>query len=70
MLDYGKLDDNFSFAPATETWYSKAGLRERWHPLGHTVLFGEYLTNNEGAVFGDAPCAGGTGGPANCSNSS
>ena len=23
-------------------WYVKAGLRERWHPLGHTVLYGEY----------------------------
>jgi hypothetical protein len=70
LIDYGKLDDNFSFAPATETWYFKAGLRERWSPLGHTVLYGEYLTNNDGAIFGDAACAGGTGGAANCSNSS
>ncbi len=23
-------------------WYFKAGLRERWTPLGHTVLYGEY----------------------------
>lgn len=25
-----------------DTWYIKGGLRERWHPLGHTVLYGEY----------------------------
>jgi hypothetical protein len=70
LVNYGKLDDNWSFAPGTETWYFKAGLRERWHPLGHTVLYGEYLTNNDGAVFAMAPCAGGTGGAANCSNDS
>ena len=27
-----------------DIWYVKAGLRERWHPLGHTVLYGEYET--------------------------
>lgn len=26
----------------SETWYVKAGLRQRWTPLGHTVLYGEY----------------------------
>ena len=26
----------------TDFWYVKAGLRERWTPLGHTVLYGEY----------------------------
>ena len=30
--------------PEQDTWYFKAGLRERWHPLGHTVLYGEYET--------------------------
>ena len=30
--------------PEQDTWYVKAGLRERWHPLGHTVLYGEYET--------------------------
>ena len=24
-------------------WYIKSGLRRRWHPLGHTVLYGEYM---------------------------
>lgn len=28
-----------------ETWYVKAGIRQRWTPLGHTVLYGEYLNN-------------------------
>ncbi|MEI9902376.1 MAG: porin [Hyphomicrobium sp.] len=25
-----------------DTYYIKGGLRERWHPLGHTVIYGEY----------------------------
>ena len=25
-----------------DTYYIKGGLRERWHPLGHTVLYAEY----------------------------
>lgn len=28
-----------------ETWYIKGGIRQRWTPLGHTVLYGEYLNN-------------------------
>jgi Gram-negative porin len=30
-----------------ETWYVKAGIRRRWTPLGHTVLYGEYEINND-----------------------
>jgi hypothetical protein len=60
LINWGRLDDNWSFLPLAETWYFKAGLRERWHPLGHTVLYGEYLTNNDGAVINFIPCAGGT----------
>ena len=48
LINYGHLDDSLSALPTTDTWYFKAGLRERWHPLGHTVLYGEYLTNNDG----------------------
>jgi hypothetical protein len=70
LVNWGRLDDSWSFAPATETWYFKAGLRERWHPLGHTVLYGEYLNNNDGAVWALPACAAGTGGAANCSNDS
>jgi hypothetical protein len=29
-----------------EHWYLKAGLRERWTPLGHTVIYGEYAERN------------------------
>jgi len=35
----------------SDTYYVKAGLRERWHPLGHTVLYGEYENNEaDGAL--------------------
>jgi hypothetical protein len=27
-------------------WYVKAGIRQRWTPLGHTVLYGEYAKRN------------------------
>ena len=30
----------------------KAGLRERWTPLGHTVLYGEYEKSNDGGAVG------------------
>ena len=59
LINYGKLDDNFSVLPETTTWYFKAGLRERWSHLGHTVLYGEYLTNNDGNNFNFAPCGAG-----------
>ena len=32
---------------AGDTYYIKGGLRERWHPLGHTVLYGEYAKYND-----------------------
>ena len=39
-------------------WYLKAGLRERWTPLGHTVLYGEYSQRNDmispGAIIATA----------------
>ncbi|MBS0232256.1 MAG: porin [Proteobacteria bacterium] len=28
--------------PSGDNWYIKAGMREKWTPLGHTVLYGEY----------------------------
>jgi hypothetical protein len=33
--------------PDGDKWYVKAGLRERWSPLGHTVLYGEYGNHND-----------------------
>lgn len=44
---YGHIDPNSVTAlgndrASGDTYYIKGGLRERWHPLGHTVLYGEY----------------------------
>jgi len=39
---YGHLDIDDSSADANETFYVKGGIRQRWNPLGHTVLYGEY----------------------------
>ncbi len=39
----------------SQTWYVKAGIRQRWHPLGHTVLYGEYQQNDDGGVLNFAP---------------
>ena len=44
---YGHIDPNSVTAlgndrAAGDTYYIKGGLRERWTPLGHTVLYGEY----------------------------
>ncbi len=56
---YGRLDNNISpVANSTvDNWYIKGGLRERWNALGHTVLYGEYLQNDDGAAVG-GNCAG------------
>jgi hypothetical protein len=48
---YGHLDyfDVNSFAfnrqgiDSNDTYYIKGGIRQRWNPLGHTVLYGEYM---------------------------
>ena len=41
---YGQLNECLASADDERKnfWYVKAGLRERWNPLGHTVLYGEY----------------------------
>ena len=38
---YGHNESDLNTGDA-EQFYAKAGLRERWTPLGHTVLYGEY----------------------------
>ena len=60
LVNYGHLDDDFSVLEDTTTWYFKAGLRERWSPIGHTVLYGEYLQNNDGNQINFAPCQAAT----------
>jgi hypothetical protein len=39
---YGHDDYDFAGSGQSETWYGKAGIRQRWTPLGHTILYGEY----------------------------
>ena len=53
---YGHLDPNLNGIESNNTWYGKAGIRQRWTPLGHTVLYGEYLRaeNNDAAFSTDA----------------
>jgi hypothetical protein len=51
LVNYGNLDVDGA-ADSSETWYFKAGLRQRWTPLGHTVLYGEYDRNENGAGSG------------------
>ena len=58
---YGHLSDpegfgnsNFAHADANNTWYAKAGIRQRWHPLGHTIFYGEYeRAENNALAFSD-----------------
>ncbi|MFA5949556.1 MAG: hypothetical protein WC807_04670, partial [Hyphomicrobium sp.] len=38
---------NASTKPEGDQWYIKAGIRQHWNPLGHTVLFGEYGENSD-----------------------
>ena len=33
--------------PEGNQWYVKAGIRQRWTPLGHTIFYGEYGRNND-----------------------
>ena len=41
LVNYGDFEDN-NTGVEQETWYGKVGIRQRWTPLGHTVLYGEY----------------------------
>lgn len=50
----GDNDEGDDAEPEGDNWYVKAGIRQRWSPLGHTVLYGEYGENNDkfdGASF-------------------
>jgi len=47
-------------------WYVKAGLRRRWHPLGHTVIYGEYEDFENDARFSVA--SGWDTGPTTCND--
>ncbi len=48
---YGHDDYNFDGSGQSETWYGKGGIRQHWNPLGHTVLYGEYLNARGSGAF-------------------
>ncbi|MEQ1672496.1 MAG: porin, partial [Hyphomicrobium sp.] len=43
---YATLDVDNASSTESDSFYVKAGIRQRWNSLGHTVLFGEYLDGN------------------------
>ncbi len=47
-----------------DTWYVKAGIRQRWTSLGHTVLYGEFSQRNDALDCNSLNCVG-QGGSAN-----
>jgi hypothetical protein len=56
MVNYGHMnldEGSGSLSGAVggdqQTWYGKAGIRQRWNPLGHTVLYGEYENGHDGS---------------------
>jgi porin-like protein len=60
MVNYGHLNvesatGDPAFGGDQQTWYAKAGIRQRWNPLGHTVLYGEYLNGADGSELCNAP---------------
>ena len=54
---YGNLEDSDDAATDDDNnfWYVKAGIRQRWTPLGYTVVYGEYeeFDNNRATVGWD-----------------
>ncbi len=44
---YGQDDTDAVGVVTGDTWYLKAGIRQRWSGLGHTVLYGEYGNKND-----------------------
>ena len=55
---YGQDDTDAVGVVTGDTWYAKAGLRQKWTPLGHTVLYGEYGNKND--MFSAGAAAAGT----------
>ena len=67
-LDYFDTNNALVLRPhgldSNDTYYHKGGIRQRWNPLGHTVLYGEYMRaenhdsfatdNGTGVGFGSA----------------
>jgi hypothetical protein len=49
---YGNLESDVAGIPSSDTWYIKPGIRAKWNHLGATILYGEYLHNDDGG-FGN-----------------
>jgi hypothetical protein len=45
--DYNENVSQFAGKKDGDNWYIKAGVRQKWNPLGHSVIFGEYGENND-----------------------
>lgn len=52
VFNYGNFDDGITGDVSSNTWWVKGGVRRRWNPLGITVLYGEYLRNDDGGNAG------------------
>lgn len=52
VVNYGHFDNQVTGFEATETWWVKGGMRRKWMPIGHTVVYGEYLENEDGGNAG------------------
>ena len=44
---FSQIAGDASDKPEGNQWYVKAGIRQRWIPLGHTIFYGEYGQNND-----------------------
>ena len=51
--DYNTRVSGFAGKPDGDNYYIKAGIRQKWSPLGHTVLFGEYANNHNKQSIAD-----------------
>ena len=47
ILPFVHSPGDASDKPEGNQWYVKAGIRQRWLPLGHTFFYGEYGQNND-----------------------
>ena len=56
-LDYYDVNNGLVDRPngldSNDTYYVKGGIRQRWNPLGHTVLYGEYMHAENHNSFAD-----------------
>jgi len=51
--DYNTRVSSFAGKPDGDNFYLKGGIRQKWSPLGHTVLYGLYGENNNKQSIAD-----------------